>query len=67
MVVSPTTLMTGMFLENINTKEIFKVTFQNQFMVYLKNISTDNVVSEYKSEITPKNYRIVDIKHNNSF
>ena len=67
MVVSPTTLMTGMFLENISTKEIFKVTFQNQFMVYLKNISTDNVVSEYKSEITPKNYRIVDIKHNNSF
>lgn len=67
MVVSPTTLMTGMFLENINTKEVFKVTFQNQFMVYLKNISTDNVVSEYKSEITPKNYRIVDIKHNNSF
>ena len=67
MVVSPSTLMTGMFLEHLATKQIFKVTHQNQFMVYLKNISTDEIVPEYKTDITPKNYKIVDVKGNYTF
>lgn len=67
MLVSPNTLMTGMFIENINTKEVFKVTFQNKLIVYLKNISTDEVIMEHKTDINHHNYRIVDVKSNYTF
>lgn len=64
MYIHPDTLMTGMFIENTSTKEVFKVTFQNKFTVYLKNISTNEVIEEYKSDINHHKYRIVDIRGN---
>lgn len=64
MYVHPDTLMTGMFLENTTTKEVFKITFQNKFIVYLKNISTGEVIEEFKSDINHRKYVIVDIKGN---
>lgn len=64
MQVHPTTLMTGMFIENTSTKEVYKVTFQNAYTVLLKNISTNETIEEFKSDINHHKYRIVDIRGN---
>lgn len=55
-------LRPGMYIENIETKEIFKIQHMTGVTITLKNMSTGELTYQTENSLKPRKYNLVELQ-----